>query len=596
MAGSADRVARAAQTHRRAVAIAAAAGPVLAGRPPRPPSASTERGIRELAERLRAAAARLAPGWLGGPLDAVPASAPAGAATVPDVVRIGTGYPLDDASFPVVVPLGHVAFDADARDPRVAGVLRAVLLRLLASAPAGGLLVRAVDPTGTVFAPFAPLHRAGIMPPPAADHAGLRAVLGEAGGWVRGPRAHPDRTLLLVVAAWPQDTGSGELDRVSALAEAGAGRGVRLLVAGWPPPPLADGSAGRPLPGATQVSLRNPYALVGHPPGSSFGTPVPAGESQPAGLNAQVFLDRSPSPDLITRVCAGLTGSAPRPAPVRLGELLPGDPLWSHDATDGLATMVGRSADAPTVLRLADATAHWLVVGRAGAGKTSLLRATVYGLAGRYRPDQLAIYLLDLAGTGSFAEFVPTATDPWSLPHARAVTAGPDRAEPVAVLRALVAQLTRREAEKRVLPRLVCLVDEVGLLLAGTGPEAARAAEAAGAGPEAAGLLRALAERGGPVGVHLVLAGRHPPPAPIASRCRVRIALAGGAAALDPANHAAAALATGTAVVNTAGGLGGPRGATRAHERVVSLPDPRADPPALAGLRERLGLAGGGRR
>lgn len=60
-----------------------------------------------------------------------------------------------------------------------------------------------------------------------------------------------------------------------------------------------------------------------------------------------------------------------------------------------------------------------------------------------------------------------------------------------------------------------------------------------------------------------------------------------------PANHAAAALALGTAVVNTAGGLGGPRGATRAHERLVRFPDPRADRIALAGLRHRLWRAGG---
>ena len=31
------------------------------------------------------------------------------------------------------------------------------------------------------------------------------------------------------------------------------------------------------------------------------------------------------------------------------------------------------------------------------------------------------------------------------------------------------------------------------------------------------------------------------------------------------------------AVVNTAGGLGGPRGATRGHERTVRFPDPHAD-------------------
>jgi len=585
MAGSAARFERAAEPHRRAAALAAAAGAVLAGQLPPARSATAERGVRELAERLRVAAALLAPGWLGVPLDAVPASAPAGAGQVPDLVRIGTAYPLDDASFPVVVPLGHLALAGDARDLRVAGVLRAVLLRLLAAAPAGSLLVRAVDPTGTVFGPFARLRDAGIMPPPATDRGGLAAVLGAAEQWVRGGRARPDQRLLLAIAAWPQDTGTEELARLQALAGAGAGAGLRLLVAGWPPPPLdepGDGAGAQPaLPGATQVTLRNPYALVGHPPGGSFGAPVPAGRPGSAGLNAQVFLDEAPPADLLERVCATVAATADQAARLTLGELLPDGPVWTHEAAEELAVVVGRSAAAPTVLRLGEATPHWLVVGRAGSGKTALLLATVYGLASRYRPDQLAVYLLDPAGSGSFTDFAPSATDRSFLPHARAVTAGPDPAEPVAVLRALVDQLTPRAARRQLLPRLVCLVDGVDQLLAG-------------AGEEAAGLLRELAERGGPVGVHLVLAGRCLPPEPVAGRCRVRIALPGGAPALDPANQSAAALATGTAVVNTAGGLGGPRGATRAHERVVRFPDPGADPTALAGLRHRLWRAAGG--
>lgn len=65
MAGKPARIDRAAQTHRRAAALAAAAGAALAGYSPRPGSASAEPSVRELAQRLRAAADRLAPGWLG---------------------------------------------------------------------------------------------------------------------------------------------------------------------------------------------------------------------------------------------------------------------------------------------------------------------------------------------------------------------------------------------------------------------------------------------------------------------------------------------------------------------------------------------------
>jgi hypothetical protein len=68
----------------------------------------------------------------------------------------------------------------------------------------------------------------------------------------------------------------------------------------------------------------------------------------------------------------------------------------------------------------------------------------------------------------------------------------------------------------------------------------------------------------------------------------VRVALPGGGDVLDPTNDAAAGLPLGTAVVNTAGGLGGPRGATRGHERTVRFPDPHADRAELAALRRAL--------
>jgi DNA segregation ATPase FtsK/SpoIIIE, S-DNA-T family len=575
VAGIRDRIDRAAATHRQAAAVASAARTVMNGYAPRSRSVTEERSIRELAERLRVAAALLAPGWLGAPLDAVPASTPLGVTTRPELVRVGTAYPLDDASFPVVVPLGHLAFDGDARDARVAGVLRAVTLRLLATARPGSMLVRAVDPVGGVFAPFAPLHDAGIMGPAVADRAGLQAVLTEAEHWVRGERAGADRAMVLVLAGWPQATEADELTRLSALAAVRTG--LHLVVAGWPPPPIAgEAVPPPPLPNATQVRLRNPYALVGHPPGGSFGTPVPPGQPSPAGLNAYVYLDEAPPADLIARVCGDLAARAVHQARVTLGELLPDGPLWTQSAAAGLHAVVGRKVrDAPVVMQLGDLTPHWLIVGEPGSGKSALLLDILYGLCSQYGPDQLGAYLLDFTGKGTFAEFVPRPNDPSHLPHARAVGIEPSVPDALAVLRGLAAL-----GHRPPLPRLVCMIDGADRLLS--------------TGDEAAGLLADLAQRGGPAGVHLILAGQDLPPGPVAARCRVRIALPGGAVALDPANDAAAGLPLGMAVVNTASGLGGPRGATRAHEQLVRFPDPGTDEMALAGLRHRLWRAGGG--
>src|SRR5690606_24715838 len=296
---------------------------------------------------------------------------PLGAANGLELVRIGTAYPLDDASFPVVVPLGHLAFDADARDSRVAGGLRAILLRLLASTAAGSLPIWTVDAAGGVFTPFAPLHDAGIMPPPVTDRAGLQAVLSEVEHWVRGG-ARPDRTLLLVVASWPEHTEPEELARVAALAADGPAARLHLLLGGWPPPPLTDDPVPA-LPHTTQVWVDNPHVRVGHPPGASFATPVPVGEVPTAGLNAPVYLDPSPSGELITRVCGELATRVVDQARLSLGELLPDGPLWTGDASGGLEVPIGRSGDTPVSLPLSPTAPHWLLLGRAGSGKTALL-------------------------------------------------------------------------------------------------------------------------------------------------------------------------------------------------------------------------------
>src|SRR5690606_26524109 len=179
-----SRIRRAAATHRRAAALAAAADAALRARQPERLGPAHRRSVRDLAGRLSSLAAELAPGWLSAPLESTP-PLPVGAAEPARYVRIGLARPPAGVWFPVVAPPGPL--DADATDPRVAGVLRATMVRALAAAAAGTLLVRAVDPTGVVTGPFAQLQEAGIMPPAATDAAGFGRVLGEAERWVAGP-------------------------------------------------------------------------------------------------------------------------------------------------------------------------------------------------------------------------------------------------------------------------------------------------------------------------------------------------------------------------------------------------------------------------
>ncbi|MEV6488160.1 cell division protein FtsK, partial [Actinoplanes sp. NPDC051633] len=187
MAESSSRIDQAAALHRQAEATVAAAAAALEAQTP---AVADPREQHALVEELRAAASELAPGWLGAPLDAQSASTPLGAPNPPQFVRLGVAQPQDDATFPAIVPLlgtGHLTIDADARDPRVAGLIRSVLLRLLAAAPAGSLLIRAVDGAGggTTFAPFESLADAGLMEPVATDRAGLMEMLSDAEKWIR---------------------------------------------------------------------------------------------------------------------------------------------------------------------------------------------------------------------------------------------------------------------------------------------------------------------------------------------------------------------------------------------------------------------------
>lgn len=590
-------VERAAALHRQAAAVVEAAQQALEQFSPDATPSPQHAAQHELAATLRAAAAELVPGWLGAPLEAFPALSPLPipglADATPQFVRVGVAQPLDDARFPAVVPLlrvGHLAINGDARDPRVAGLLASLVLRLVAAAPAGELRVRVVDSTGSVFGSFAPLEAVGVMAEPTSDRPGLRAVLSEAEQWVRNPGRY---TMLVVIAALPELTEGPELARIAMLAQSGPAARLHLVVAGWPPPPLTADTTQPPLAHTTQISLRNPYALVGDPPDGVFG-------SQRA-LNCPVYLDAAPPPETIRRVCETVAEQVRSSAPT-LGELLPGT-LWQSSSADGLSVSVGEAGGHQLSLRLADLTPHWLVGGRSGAGKTAFLINVLYGLAAHYGPDQLALYLLDFKEGVSFSEFTPTERDRSWIPQARAVGIESDREYGLAVLRELDAEMSRRgEAFKQAgvsrfvdlragaeAPRIVCVIDEFQVLLQGS-DRLSR---------DAVALLESLARKGRSYGIHLILASQtvrgveslYAKRDSIFGQFPVRVALPGGGDVLDPLNQSADGLTLGQAIINTAGGLGGPSGAARAHERIINFPDPHADPDGLLALRHRLWAA-----
>ncbi|MGW3602539.1 FtsK/SpoIIIE domain-containing protein [Micromonospora sp. NPDC005161] len=513
----------------------------------------------------------------------------------PAPVRIGeTSTP--DGGFPVLLPLGgghHLALDTDARDPRVAGLLRALVLRLVATAPAGQVRVVGIDTAalGATFGPLRPLLDAGVLDPPATGEAEVAALLDAAEQHARAAQhADPDARQLLVVVATAAPP-PRELARLAALTHAGPAAAVCVLLAGHPS--RLPGETSPPLGGTTAVRLSERYAQVGDPPNAPLS-------ADGGGLAAPVLLDGDPPPASVRALAEHLGAAARRTDALHFAELLP-ERRWAESAANGLRTVIGRAArapltvafDTPLTVAFDDATPHWLVGGRTGAGKTVFLLDVLYGLAARYSPAELQLYLLDFKEGVSFTEFVPTGRDPSWLPHARAVGIESDREYGLAVLREL-----RREAQRRAtalkrhgvtkladlprdnaLPRIVAVVDEFHVLLAGNDALAR----------ESVDLLEELARKGRSYGVHLVLASQsmtgiealYGRAEAIFGQFALRVALPGGGGVLDPLNDAASALPIGSAVVNTAAGAVG-------ADTVLRFPDAHAAAADLAALRHEL--------
>ena len=145
-------------------------------------------------------------------------------------------------------------------------------------------------------------------------------------------------------------------------------------------------------------------------------------------------------------MCRPLASAARVQHSVDFAALMPAE-IWTESSSNGLRTTIGREGRAWRELALDDVTPHWLVGGRTGSGKTVFLLDVLYGLASRYSPDELVLYLLDFKEGVSFAEFTPTPIDGSWIPHARTVGIESDREYGLAVLRELSREMSRRAVE-----------------------------------------------------------------------------------------------------------------------------------------------------
>lgn len=599
MASASARFNRAVELHREAAAHTEAARLALAAYQATPPLSPTQaQAYQRLAERLNRATADIIPGWLGCELGLSAGMRKTGVdAELGRAMhmRIGTAALAPDCSFVATVPFlgaGHVVIDRDARDPRVGGWLRGMLLRTVAALPEGAVRVLPVDggTLGAVFAPFRTLVDAEVWRHPATDADGLRAVLDEAEAQIAAAQAgagHDAPYLLITSGALPVGTGSAEHARLAAIAHAGPAARVHLLLAGYPPAGPAGYDTPPRLDHTTYLSAEKDLFAMSETAGPDRLDP------RGGGLVAPVALDPGPADGLIETVVRPLASAARIQHAVDFAALMP-EQIWTESSTSGLRTRIGREGRAWLELALDDATPHWLVGGRTGSGKTVFLLDVLYGLVSRYSPDELVLYLLDFKEGVSFAEFTPTPIDGSWIPHARTVGIESDREYGLAVLRELAQEMYRRAVELKragvtriadlragrpdvAMPRVVAVIDEFHVLFTGNDRLAGQAAAA----------LEDLARKGRSYGIHLILASQtisgvealFTKGESIFGQFPLRVALAGGGGVLDHLNDAADNLPIGTAVVNHAAGV-------TAGNRLVRFPN--TEPAAVAAQRHRL--------
>ena len=455
-------------------------------------------------------------GDLPGPLTVRLGLGP-GATTVSRVGADGQRTPVVAEHLPVVLDLaasGGLGVVAPRRT--ATGVLRCLLLQLVALVPPGDLRVvvatpadRAADWRWTSWLP----HLAGVVSP---------------GGW---PGCDLDAHLLEVV-------GESACPRSPTGPTAGLPTTVVVLDAAVRPETVAALTAAEHVLCLTLASAESRLAV---PPAACvtvIGETGVRGRLRQRGrvVDRELTLDTVPEPvaEATTRSLAALAAPAVASGLPDSSQLLalPGhglrlDPVtgtvagsWRRDR-GALVCVLGEDEQGPVTLDLCASGPHALVAGTTGSGKSELLQTLVTGLALHQPPDRLSLLLIDYKGGAAFAEAA-------GLPHTVGLLTDLDSQSTGRALRSLAAELTRRErllaghgvrdvadlATDVLLPRLVIVVDEFATL----------AEELPGF---VSGLV-GIAQRGRSLGVHLVLATQRPSGVvspEIRANCSLRICL-----------------------------------------------------------------------
>ncbi|WP_194793304.1 FtsK/SpoIIIE domain-containing protein [Raineyella fluvialis] len=482
--------------------------------------ADSRRGMTGVVDLSR----RLAPGWASAICEG--SWSPQEVSIPADFVRVGAIPHETVGGVPLIVPMvNHPGLVLSGAASATDNLALSLAARLFAQSPLKHVVLEVFDPKvrgtlGTLTGLRA--GHPGAFPPPTVDASSfagrLDAVMQSA---VRNVelsrlagvssltdlwrlRGTPEGTLhLVVILDYPYAVDRALQERLLRIATIGGPSGTSLLV-------VVDPTA---VPDREVI----PDELIGRLTLVEVG----ADTVRVPGYPCDGVPDPALRPDFVEELVRGVGASARlvQGPTIPLESLMPDDVEvpWAHSAEQSLDVVVGRTGREPLTISLRTENPphpNILIGGAVGQGKSNLVLDIIYGLAVRYSPQELELYLLDFKRGLEFKRFAPDPDGRHWLPHVRVLSLESNQAFGVAVLRSVDDEMERRsQLFKQVganslnsyrtltcspMPRLLLVVDEFHVLFEGEDRYVDQAVE----------LMDRLAKQGRAYGIHLLLASQ----------------------------------------------------------------------------------------
>ena len=280
------------------------------------------------------------------------------------------------------------------------------------------------------------------------------------------------------------------------------------------------------------------HCQVLRPAGKSYnGEPLFIYESPEAPIVCYATLDKPPESDRFNQLTAMISKASGevKVDTVAFSQLYP-ETLWTGDSRGEIRTAIGVAGareklefwlgQNPKGLEVSQS----LLFGKPGAGKSYTLHSIINGLAMRYAPDELELYLLDFKEGVEFQVYVDPERGEDSgssndldltkaLPHAKVISIESDREFGLSVLRKVNEQFHiranewksisnditkvaeyRNKTNGKKMPRILIVIDEFQVLFEDNDSISAELNQ----------IFDTIVKKGRAFGIHLLLASQSP--------------------------------------------------------------------------------------